>query len=172
MLKARTSRPARLTVLGAVMAAASIAPAAVAAQPAPATIDFQAATAGGDQYSRTTIGTFSTTGPFADAGTVRMSYRFAGPRVHATAILIGARGVFTLTLRGASGATVGEHQSGAGHWRVCGGTEAYLRLHGHGSWEADTDFGAGPTGMLLPAISGAFTGHLYRSAHPRHHASC
>lgn len=168
MLNARTSRLARLTVLGALMATASIAPAAgadeVVAPAAPATIAFQAATASGDQNIRMTIGTFGMTGPLADAGTVRTSYRFDGPRVHATAILIGARGVFTLSLRGASGATVAGHQSGAGRWRVCGGTGAYRHLHGHGRWEADADFGAGPTGLLLPAMRGAFTGRLHRGS--------
>jgi hypothetical protein len=160
-----------MAVLGALMAAACTAPAAAsgatAGQPGPATIAFQATTADGEQYTRTTIGDFTMGGPFTDAGTVRTTYRFAGPRIHATAILIGARGVFTVELRGASGATVGGHQHAAGRWHVRGGTDAYRHLHGHGHWEADADFGAGPAGTLLPTIAGAFTGHLHLGSRPR-----
>ena len=182
MLTSRTPRLAVLTVLGALIAAASTGPAASAAghpnarpsasgTPAavtghPATIVFDTATDRGDQYTRTTTGTFAMTGRFADAGILRMSYRFAGARIDATATLIGARGMFALSLRGASGATVAGVQSGAGRWRVCGGTGAYRRLHGHGRWQADTDFTAAPAGLLSPAIRGVFVGRLHRGSAP------
>ena len=108
-----------------------------------------------------------------------MASRIADARIDATATLIGARGVLTLSLRGVSGAIVAGHQSRAGRWRVCGGTGPYSRLHGHGRWQADADFGAAPPSMLPPTVRGAFIGHLYRGSalghagsQPRHHARC
>lgn len=169
MLTSGTSRLARPLVLGALVAAAAVAPAASASvqpAPAPATIAFRAATAGEGQSTRTTTGTFTMTGPITDAGTVRTSYRFSNGRIHGTAVLIGARGIFTLSLRGASGVTVAGHQSAAGGWRVCGGTDAYRHLHGHGQWGADSDFGLGAPGMQAPTMTGALVGPLYRGAMP------
>jgi hypothetical protein len=161
-----TASPAMTRVAGTFATALALAAAAPAAagQPGLATIAFQAATASGNQYTRTTAGTFTMTGPLADTGTLRTSYRFAGPRIDATTTLIGARGIFTLSLRGASGATVFGHQSGAGRWRVRGGAGAYSRLHGHGRWQADADFGTAPPGMLPPTIRGALIGRLYHSS--------
>lgn len=148
-------------ILATALALAAATPAA-ASRPGEAIIAFQAATASSNPYTRGTAGTFTVIGPWTDAGTLRMSYRSFDVRIDATATLIGARGVFTLSLRGMSGAIVAGHQSHAGHWRVCGGTGAYSRLHGHGRWQADADFGAAPPGMVPPTIRGAFIGRLYR----------
>jgi hypothetical protein len=84
-----------------------------------------------------------------------MSYRVADARIDATATLLGARGIFTLSLHGVSGAIVAGHESRTGHWRVCGGTNAYSRLRGEGRWQADADFGAAPPGMLPHPLGGA-----------------
>jgi hypothetical protein len=146
MLSSRPSRLVRLTALGALLATAASAPAASAAThrhartvsaPRPETIAFDTTTVSSDQTARTTTGIFTMTGAVGNAGTVRASYRFADGRIQGTAILVGGRGVFTLSLRGASGATV------AGGWRVCGGTGAYRHLHGRGGWLSGADLGAG-----------------------------
>jgi hypothetical protein len=152
-----------VSILATALALAAATPAA-GGQPGAATIAFQAATPSGNQYTPTTTGTFTVTGPLTDAGTLRMAYRIADAPIDATATLIGARGVFTLSLRGVSGAIVAGHQSRAGHWRVCGGTRAYSRLHGHGRWHADADFGAAPPGMLPPTVRGAFIGPVRRGS--------
>lgn len=65
-----------------------------------ATVVFQTATPSGNQYTRTTLGTFTVTGPFTDAGTLRMASRIADARINATATLIGARAVLALSVRG------------------------------------------------------------------------
>jgi hypothetical protein len=94
-------------ILATALALAAAAPAA-AGRPGVSTTALQAATASGNQYTQT-AGTFTVTGPWTDAGTLRMSYRFANARIDATATLIGARGIFTLSLRGVSGAIVVGH---------------------------------------------------------------
>jgi hypothetical protein len=144
------------------LALAAAAPAA-AGQPALTTIAFQAAIASGDQCTRDGRHLHHDRATCGCRNPAHL-LPLPGPRIDATAILIGARGIFTLSLRGASGATVSNHQTVAGRWRVCGGTGAYRRLHGHGRWQADADFGTAPPGMLPPTIRGAFIGRLYRGS--------
>jgi hypothetical protein len=90
------------------------------------------------------------------------AYRAVGTRVDATAMLIGTRGILTIGLRGALGPVLDGRQSAAGRRRVCGGTGAYLRLAGKGRWEAVTEFGAEPAGMMTPTTRGAFLGRVFR----------
>jgi hypothetical protein len=102
------------------------------------------------------------TGSFADAGTVRTTYRFAGPSVGGSAMVMGARGIFTLSLRGTLGPVVDGRQSAAGRWRLCGGTGAYRHAHGSGLWDAVADPPAAPGGMTAPVMHGGFYGRLAR----------
>jgi hypothetical protein len=71
------------------------------------------------------------------------------PRQAGTATLIGARGIFTIGLRGTLG-IVDNRQGVAGAWSVCGGTGAYTRLRGRGHWNAVADLRAAPAGMMPP----------------------
>jgi hypothetical protein len=77
-------------------------------------------------------------------------------------MLMGTRGILTIGLRGALGPILDGHQSIAGRWRVCGGTGPYLRLAGKGRWQAVTELGAAPAGMVTPTTRGAFLGRVHR----------
>src|SRR5919198_2300949 len=74
----------------------------IAAAPADAeqsdsvTANFDALTTTGDWHSGQALGTFSMTGALGDAGTVRLAYRLFGRHIHATATLIGAKGILTI----------------------------------------------------------------------------
>jgi hypothetical protein len=140
---------------------------AAAGQAGPVTIYVQAATTARDQYAGHTTGSFMMSGRFSDAGTVSTSYRFAGPDVDGMATLIGARGVFTIALRGTVDSVVGGRQNGGGRWRLCGGTGPYKRAAGSGLWESVADFGSAPPGVLLPDMRGAFYGRLARGSAAR-----
>jgi hypothetical protein len=133
---------------------------ASAGQAGPITISFHAATMARDQFAGRTSGTFTMTGRFADAGTVRTSYRYAGRNVAGTATLIGSRGIFTMALRGRLSPVAGGVQNGAGLWRLCGGTGPYQRAAGSGLWDSVADFGS----ALLPDMQGAFYGRLARGS--------
>jgi hypothetical protein len=135
---------------------------ATASQAGPVTIAFHTSVTSREQFSGRTAGSFTMTGRFADAGTVTTSYRFYGPDVNGMATLSGARGVFTIALRGTVTSVVDGRQSGGGRWRLCGGTGPYKRASGSGLWESLADFGAAPPGMALPEMHGAFYGRLAR----------
>jgi hypothetical protein len=126
-------------------------------------IDFRTATTSGNAQAGRTAGTFTMAGRVPDAGRMTTAYRAIGPRVDATATLIGTRGILTVGLRGAPGPVLDGRQSAAGRWRVCGGTGPYLRLAGKGRWEAVTEPGAAPAGMTAPTTSGAFLGRVSRA---------
>jgi hypothetical protein len=106
----------------------------IAAAPADAeqsdsvTANFDALTTTGDWHSGQALGTFSMTGALGDAGTVRIAYRLFGRHIHATATLIGAKGILTIDLRAAMALVLNDHQSAVGRWRTCGGTGPYRRL--------------------------------------------
>jgi hypothetical protein len=125
-------------------------------------IDFRTATSSGNAQAGRTAGTFTMTGRVPDAGRMTTAYRAMGPRVGATATLIGTRGILTIGLRGALGPVLDGRQSAAGRWRVCGGTGPYLRLAGTGRWKAVTESGAAPAGMMTPTTRGAFLGRVSR----------
>jgi hypothetical protein len=137
---------------------------ASAGQAGPVTILFQAATTARDQYGGHTAGSFTMSGRFADGGNVRTSYRFAGPDVDGMATLSGARGVFTIAMRGTLDGVVGGRQNAGGRWRLCGGTGRYKHAAGSGLWESVADFGAAPPGLLLPEMRGAFYGLMVRGS--------
>ena len=153
--------------LAIALAFAAAAPAAAAAS-GQLTIDFQATTTGGDQHAPRTLGTFSTTGALADAGTAITAYRVAGTRVDGTATLIGARGILTIAMRGTLGGIVAGQQRTGGRWAVCGGTGPYRRLAGRGQWQSVADIGAA---MMPLAVRGAFLGPVSRRLRPTRAAS-
>ena len=127
------------------------------------TIDLQATTTAGDQHVSRTVGTFSTTGALADAGTAITAYRVAGTRVNGTATLIGARGILTIAMRGTLGGIVDGQQRAAGRWAVCGGSGPYRRLAGRGQWQSVAEIGAA---MMPLAVRGAFLGPVSRTVTP------
>jgi hypothetical protein len=142
---------------------------AAASEPAgPVTIAFQATGPTLDQPATGAAGLFSMTGPFsmtgsfADAGTVRTTYRVAGRHVGGSATVMGARGIFTISLRGLLGPGVESGQSAAGRWRLCGGTGAYRNARGSGLWDAVADLPIAPAGMTAPTMRGGFYGRLAR----------
>src|SRR6266545_6401924 len=143
-------RPAlRRTVatLATVTALTAAAPAG-AGQPDSVTATFDAVTTTGDWHGGQALGTFTMTGTPGDAGTVRIAYRLVGRRLHATATLIGAKGILTISLRATMAPVLTDHQNAVGSWRSCGGTGPYRRLVGHGDWTAVVDVLAAPAGSL------------------------
>jgi hypothetical protein len=150
------------------MAMAIGAGSAAASEPAgPVTIAFQATGPTLDQPATraglfSMAGPFSMTGSFADAGTVRTTYRVAGRYVGGSATVMGARGIFTISLRGMLRPGLEGRQSAAGRWRLCGGTGAYRHARGSGLWDAVADLWAAPAGMTAPAMRGGFYGRLAR----------
>jgi hypothetical protein len=167
MLRKATRTPreaASARAAGAIAVALALAAAAPGAQAQSAfvAIDFTTATTSGNAQAGRTAGTFTITGRVRDAGRMTTTYRAAGTRVDATAMLIGTRGILTLGLRGALGPMLDGRQSVAGRWRVCGGTGPYLRLAGKGRWQAATELGAAPAGMTAPTTRGAFLGRVSR----------
>jgi hypothetical protein len=163
-------RPVAPILAAALAAALALAAApAVASEPAgPVMIAFEVA--GTTDDPRVARGTFSVTGRFsmtgslADAGTVRTTYRLAGPYVGGSAMVIGARGIFTISMRGMLGPVVDARQSAAGRWRLCGGTGAYRHARASGLWEPVADLRAAPGGMRPPAMRGGFHGRLVRAS--------
>ncbi len=135
---------------------------ASAGQSGDVTIGFQAAGTTRDANAASMIGTFAMSGRFADSGTVRTSYRFATPYVGGTATVMGARGIFTISMRGRLGPVVDGGQSVGGRWRLCGGTGVYRHAHGSGLWEAVADLRGAPAGTGAPEMSGTFYGLLAR----------
>jgi hypothetical protein len=125
-------------------------------------IDFRTATSSGNAQAGRTAGTFTLTGRVPDAGRMTTAYRAMGPRVDATATLIGTRGILTIGLRGALGPVLDGRQSAAGRWRLCGGTGAYRHARGSGLWDAVADPPAAPGGMTAPVMHGGFYGRLAR----------
>lgn len=154
--------------LGGILAlalATAAAPAAASEPAGPVVIAFQGTGAtrapqAPGAFSMT--GPFSMTGSFADAGTVRTDYRVAGRHIGGTATVMGARGIFTISLRGTLGPVVNGPRSAAGRWRLCGGTGAYGHARASGLWDAVADLGAAPTGMTVPTMRGGFYGRLAR----------
>jgi hypothetical protein len=103
---------APILAMAVVIAAA---PAAASEPAGPMAIAFQAAGATDDPRvaadTLSVTGRFSMTGSLADAGTVRTTYRFAGRHVGGSATVIGARGIFTISMRGIVGPVVDARQS-------------------------------------------------------------
>jgi hypothetical protein len=91
---------------------------------------------------------------------VRIAYRRFGGRIHATATLIGAKGILTIGVRATMAPVINDHQSAVGHWGTCGGTGSYLRLVGYGDWTAVADVAAGPTGGVPRALHGVYSGRI------------
>jgi hypothetical protein len=134
-----------------------------AAEPsAPLTITFDATTTTIGWHSGQASGTFTAAGALTDAGTVRLSYRLSAGRVDATATLMGAKGILTIGQRGTLTAMLDARQSAAGVWRTCGGTGAYRRFGGHGSWEAVVDELASPAGTVPHNFHGSYVGLGHR----------
>jgi hypothetical protein len=142
----------------------------VAAAPAGAeqsdslTANFDAVTTTGDWHGGQALGTFATTGALGDAGTVRIAYRLLGRRIHATATLIGGKGILTISVRATMSLVVDYHASAVGRWHTCGGTGPYRRLVAHGDWTAVIDVLASPAGSLPRALHGAYFGSVTRSS--------
>ena len=167
MLRKATRAPRERTsarAAGAIAVTLALAAAAPGAQAQSdfVAIDFRTATSGGNAQAGRTAGSFTMSGRVPDAGRMTTAYRAVGPRVDATATLTGTRGILTIGLRGVLGPVLDGRQSAAGRWRVCGGTGPYLRLAGKGQWEAVTESGAAPAGMMTPTTSGAFLGRVSR----------
>jgi hypothetical protein len=167
MLRKATRTPregATARAAGAIAVALVLAAAAPGAQAQSAfvAIDFTTATTSGNAKAGRTTGTFTSTGRVRDAGRMTTAYRAVGTQVDATAMLMGTRGILTIGLRGALGPILDGHQSVAGRWRVCGGTGPYLRLAGKGRWQAVTELGAAPAGLVTPTTRGAFLGRVHR----------
>lgn len=127
------------------------------------TIAFYTASISGDRHGGQALGWFTITGATADAGTVRIAYHLYAQRLRATATFGGARGILTIGLRAELASPFDGHQAAAGRWRVCGGTGAYRRFVGRGSWSAVIDLLAAPTGVTPLALHGAYAG----TAHER-----
>ena len=160
--------------VGAILAmvlAIAAAPAAAGEPPGPVTIAFQASGTVRDQYSASTSGTFNMTGRFSDAGNMRTTYRFAGTHLGASAMIMGARGIFTISMRGTLGPIVEGHQSASGRWRLCGGTGAYRSARAGGMWESAADVRAAPVGMTMPAMRGTYYGRFARGPAVKHAGS-
>jgi hypothetical protein len=141
----------------------AVAPTA-AAHAAAVTIRFDAATTTAGGTPTRTVGTFALAGRFGDAGNVTTTDRVTGAHLQGVATLIGARGILTIELRGMLGPVVDGHQSRAGQWRVCGGTGAYRRASGGGTWDSVAEFGQAPPGMAAPAMHGVLSGWLTHSS--------
>jgi hypothetical protein len=156
---------APILAMAVVIAAA---PAAASEPAGPVAIAFQAAgTTDDPRVAADTLsvtGRFSMTGSLADAGTVRTTYRFAGRHIGGSAMVMGARGIFTISMRGILGPVVDARQSAAGRWRLCGGTGAYRHARASGLWDSVADLRAAPVGMSPPAMRGGFYGRLARGS--------
>jgi hypothetical protein len=126
-------------------------------------VGFDAVMTTGDWHGGQALGTFTLTGTLGDTGTVRIAYGLFGPRIHATATLIGAKGILTIGLRATTALVLNDHQSAVGRWRTCGGTGPYRRLVARGDWSAVVDVLATPAGSVPRALHGTYFGRIYRS---------
>lgn len=164
-----THLPGRPALARTVATLATVA-ALIAAAPAGAeesdsvTANFDAVTTTGDWHGGQALGTFTMAGAPGDAGTVRIAYQLFGRRIHATATLIGAKGILTIGLHATMTTGLDDHPSAAGRWRTCGGTGPYRRLVGRGRWTAVVDVLAAPAGSRPRALHGAALGHMYRGS--------
>jgi hypothetical protein len=148
-----------LATLATVTALIAAAPAG-AEQSGVVTANFDAVTTTGDWHSGQALGTFTMAGTLGDAGTVRFAYRLFGRRIHATATLIGAKGILTIGVRASMAPVVNDHESAVGRWRTCGGTGPYQHLSAYGDWTAVADVLPGPTGSLPLALHGVYLGRI------------
>jgi hypothetical protein len=158
-------RRAALSALGALLVLVAAAPTATATTTT-TTITFDAVAATSDWHGGQALGTFTMTGPVADAGTVRIAYHAFDRRIRATSTLSGAAGILTVGLRGASAPSVDGRQAAVGVWRTCGGTGRYRRVVGRGSWQAVVDVLAA-RGSVPVALHGAYYGRVRRCSTPR-----
>jgi hypothetical protein len=154
----------------AIALAIAAAPAAASEPAAPVTIAFQATGTTGYQRAATAVGSLSMTGPFSmtgsftDAGTVRTTFRFTDRYLGGSAMVMGMRGIFTISLRGMLDPVIDGGQRAAGRWRLCGGTGAYRHARGGGLWDSLADLRAAPASMTPPGIRGGFYGRLARGS--------
>jgi opacity protein-like surface antigen len=158
-----------LATLGAAVALCAAAQTAGATPPQAVTIT-STFIGVGDLSAGTTAGGFCVAGAIADCGTLAGDYAFSGlghlktgdpNAIHSDQTLTGRDGTIKLSIDGLYGPFVDSVTTGSGRWVIVGGTGAYTRLHGDGSWTATADFTAAFLGQGPPVVQHLDIGQVH-----------